>query len=371
MERPVFQPVGTPVEELDTPALLLDLDLAAGNIQKLHQFFGDTRAKVRPHLGCHQCPRLAHLQMAAGGTVGGIAVTTVGEAEVFSDAGFDDILVTSEVVTRPAIRRLCGLAQLKRITVAVDHPQNIADLSQAAAGAGVVLRVLVELDAGMGRCGVAPGPPALDLARRVESSAGLEFSGLMANEGPAPDPDQDQEQAATENHRRLQSVVDTRELIEREGLPVDTVSVGGTYNYDTAARISGVTEVQAGIYPLMDHRSSRVRPEFVPAAKILSEVISHPIATRAIVDAGHKATGPDEGLPVVEGIPGAAASRFSAEHGILDLENQAVNGLRPGEKVWLVPFDLALTVNQFDYFRAVRQGKLVGFWPIAARGRFD
>ena len=307
--------------------------------------------------------------MAAGGTVGGIAVTTVGEAEVFSDAGFNDILVTREVVTRPAIRRLCGLAQLKRITVAVDHPHNVADLSQAAVAVGVVLRVLVELDAGMGRCGVAPGPASIELARGVDGSAGLEFSGLMANEGPVPI--DEWEQVAAEYRSRLQLVLDTRELIERVGLPVPTVSVGGTYNYDTAGRMSGVTEVQAGIYPLMDHRSSRVRPEFVPAAKILSEVISHPIESRAIVDAGHKATGPDEGLPVVEGIPGATTTRFSAEHGILDLENQAVNGLHPGEKVWMVPFDLALAVNQFDYFRAVRQGKLVGFWPIAARGRFD
>ena len=369
MERPIFQPAGTPVKELDTPALLLDLDVATSNIQRLHQFFGDTSAKVRPHVGCHQCPRLADLQMAAGSTIGGIAVTTLGEAEVFSDAGFNDILVTREVVTHPAIRRLCGLAQLTRITLAVDHPQNVADLSQAALGGGVVLRVLVELDAGMGRCGVAPGQASLELARRVDSSPGLEFSGLMANEGPVPD--QDWEKFATENQRRLQLVVDTRELIEREGLPVLTVSVAGTYNYDTAGRMSGVTEVQAGIYPLMDHRSSRFRPEFVPAAKILSEVISHPIENRAIVDAGHKATGPDEGLPVIEGIPGATASRFSAEHGILDLEDQAVNGLHPGEKVWMVPFDLALAVNQFDYFRAVRQGKLVGFWPIAARGRFD
>ena len=369
MERPIFQPVGTPVKELDTPALLLDLDIATSNIQRLHHFFEGTSAKVRPHVGCHQCPRLAHLQMAAGGTVGGIAVTTVGEAEVFSDAGFNDILVTREVVTRPAIRRLCELAQFKRITVAVDHPQNVADLSQAAAGAEVVLRVLVELDAGMGRCGVAPGPASLQLARGVKSSAGLEFAGLMANEGPGPD--QELEKVAIENHRRLQLVVDTRELIEKEGLPVATVSVGGTHNYDTAGRMSGVTEVQAGIYPLMDYRSSRVRPEFVPAAKILSEVISHPIESRAIVDAGHKATGPDDGLPVVEGIPGATASRFSAEHGILDLESQAVNGLHPGDKVWMVPFDLALAANQFDYFRAVRQGKLVGFWPIAARGRFD
>ena len=368
MERPVFQPVGTPAEELDTPALVLDLDAANANIRKLHRFFGDTSSKLRPHVGCHQCPRLAHLQMTAGATVGGIAVTTVGEAEVFSDAGFDDILVTSAVVTRPAILRLCGLAQLNRIAIAVDNPQNVADLSQAAISAGVVLRVLVELDAGMGRCGVAPGPIALDLARRVESSAGLEFFGLMADEGPPQE--SDWEKVAMETHRRLQPVVDTRELIEREGLPVPTVSVGGTHNYDTAGRMSGVTEVQAGIYPLMDQRSSRFRPEFAPAAKILTAVISHPIESRAIVDAGHKASGPDEGLPVVEGLAGVTAARFSAEHGVLDLEGPAVKGLSPGERVWMMPFDLALTANQYDYFRAVRQGKLVGFWPIAARGRF-
>ena len=221
----------------------------------------------------------------------------------------------------------------------------------------------------MGGSGVAPGQEALELARKVEDFPGLEFAGLMANEGPLRD--LDWEKVATETHRRLQPVVDTRELIEREGLLVSTVSVGSIYNYDTAGRMSGVTEVQAGIYPLMDYRSSRFRPEFDPAAKILSQVISHPIESRAVVDAGHKATGPDEGLPVVDGIPGATAARFSAEHGILDLQNQAVKGFCPGEKVWMMPFDLALAVNQYDYFRAVRQDKLVGYWPIAARGRFD
>jgi D-serine deaminase-like pyridoxal phosphate-dependent protein len=174
-----------------------------------------------------------------------------------------------------------------------------------------------------------------------------------------------------ETHRRLQPVVDTRELIEKNGLPVSVVSVGGTHNYDITSRMSGVTEVQAGSYPLMDYHYCQYRTEFSPAAKVLATVISHPVENSAVVDAGHKATGPDRGVPLLEGIPGARATRFSAEHGILELDPQAQNLLWLGEKVWLVPFDLELCVNQYNYIRVVRNGILEGFWPIAARGRFD
>ena len=369
MERPVFQPVGTPVEELDTPALVVDLDVMSGNIETLHSYFRRAEAKVRPHVSCHQCPNIARLQLAAGGTVGGIAVTTVGEAEVFSNAGFSDILVTNQIVTRPKVRRLCALARLDRITVAVDNPQNVAVLSEMARDTGVTLHVLVELDAGLGRCGVAPGVEAVELSRVAAHSPGLQFDGLMAYEGTLLYPDR--QALESETRRRLQPVLDTRERIEREGLPVAVVSVGGTHNYDIAGAMTGVTEVQAGSYPLMDYNYCQYRTEFTPAAKVLAGVISHPIETRAVVDAGHKAIGPDRGTPVLEGIAGAAAVRFSAEHGVLDLEGPALRQLMPKEKVWLAPFDLALCVNQYDYIRAVRDGRLEGFWPIAARGRFD
>ncbi len=369
MERPAFQPIGTPVEDLDTPALVVDLEVMGQNIDTLHSYFRQSGTKVRPHVSCHQCPNIARLQMAAGGTAGGIAVTTVGEAEVFGNAGFDDILVANQIVTPTKIRRLCALARHNRITVAVDNPLNVEMLSKLAEDAQVALGVLVDIDAGLGRCGVAPGRDALELAQVVNSSPGLEFQGLMSYEGPLLY--QDKGKLESETRRRLQMVLDTRQLIEGEGIAVSTVSVGSTCNYDIAGQMSGVTEIQAGSYPLMDYNYCQYRTEFAPAAKILASVVSHPVEARAVVDSGHKTTGPDLGVPVLEGVPGAKATRFSAEHGILELEREAFTRLSSNEKVWLVPFDLALCVNQYDYIRVVREGKLEGFWPVAARGRWD
>ena len=369
MERPVYQPIGTPVEDLDTPALVVDLEVMGRNIETLHSYFRQSAAKVRPHVSCHQCPNIARLQMAAGGTAKGIAVTTVGEAEVFSNAGFDDILVANQIVTPAKISRLCALARLNRIIVAVDNLQNVEMLSKIAGDIQVTVNVLVDIDAGLGRCGVAPGKDVLELARGVNNSPGLNFEGLMSYEGPLLY--QNKVELEEETRRRLQLVLDSRQLIEGEGMAVSTVSVGSTCNYDIAGQMPGVTEIQAGSYPLMDYNYCQYRTEFAPAAKILGSVVSHPVEARAVVDAGHKATGPDLGIPILEGVDGAKATRFSAEHGILELDREAFTRLSSNEKVWLVPFDLALCVNQYDYIRVVREGKLEGFWPVAARGRWD
>ena len=378
MERPVFQPVDTDVEDLDTPALVVDLDVMEANIEVLHSYFRQSSAKLRPYIAVHQCPQIGHRQLEAGGTVDGIAVTTLGEAEVFINAGFDHVLLANQIVTRSKINRLCTLARRNRLLVAVDNPDNVDELSDAAAASGVTLEVLVEVEAGLGRSGVPPGQPALDLARRAASAPGLSFGGLMAippvppvqkeTDGSLSIPGKPEIESQTRQH--LQSVVDTRELIERNGLPVPVVSVAGTHSYDVAGQITGITEVQAGAYPLMDYSYCQIRPEFKQAAKILAQVISHPVGDRAVVDAGHKATGPDNGIPILEGLPGAKATRFSAEHGSLELEGEAQNRLMPGDKVWLIPWDLRLCVNQYDYIRAVRGGKLEGFWPMTARGRF-
>ena len=366
MERPVFQPPTTPVEELDTPALVVDLDVMEQNIRTLHAAFDGSKASVRPFITPHQCPQVAHVQANAigAGDAGNtsIAATTVGEAEVFSQAGFSSILVANQIVTRSKISRLCALASSNRMSVAVDSPGNVATLSEAATAAGVSLGVLVELESGLGRCGVIPGEAAVQLAIEIARSPGLEFIGVMA----IP-PVETATEAAM--RQRLQPALDTRDLLEREGLP-GNVSVAGTHNYNVAAGIDGITEVQAGSYPLMDFRYCQLRPEFQPAAKVLTSVISHPIDQSAVLDAGHKATGPDRGTAVLEGIPGAAANRFSAEHGVVDLEESAFARLRPGDRAWLVPNDLAMCLNQYDYIRAVRNGRLEGYWPVAARGRF-
>ena len=388
MERPIFQPIGTPAEELDTPALVVDLGIMEQNIAVLHSAFqvsgagpGTVQVQVRPHVSCHGCPDIARLQLAAGNNAGGVAVTSLGEAEAFASAAgvsaddgsvpappaIHDILIAGRVITPAKIRRLADLAGQISLSVAVDAPRNVEHLSEAAQAAGVNVGVLVDIDAGYGFGGVSPGHDAVELARKITDAPGLSFEGIMAYEGPLTMTDRDE--LAAETRRRLQPVLDTRSDLERAGIEVWTVSAGSTCNYDAVVQIPGITEVQAGVYPLMDVATLRIRTEFQPAAKILATVISHPVAGRAVVDSGHKTTGPDFGVPVLEGLPGAVASRFSAEHGILDLEGPATNQLMPNDKVNLVPFNLALCVNQYDYIRAVRDGNLVGYWPVAGRGR--
>lgn len=379
MERPVFQPPGTPVEELDTPALVVDLDVMGRNIEILHSSFNAAhqqgRAQIRPYVAVHQCPQIAYFQIEAGNTPGdgGIAVATLGEAEVFTEAGFRNVLIANPVVTRSKIARLCALAQANAISVAVDSVANVEALSQAATASGTELGIFVELDVGLGRCGVAPGADALALAKAVAEARGLYFEGIMAipplpSAGDSDAPDKSAMDTAA--RQQLQPVLDTRELLEREGLRVETVSVGGTHNYDVAASLLGITELQAGSYPLMDYNYCRIRPEFAPAAKVLAGVISRPNPHSAVLDAGHKATGPDQGRAVLEGIAGAQATRFSAEHGILELDNVPLDGIKSGDKAWLVPYNISLCFNQYDYVRAVRDGKLEGYWSIAGRGRF-
>ena len=367
MERPIFQPVGTPVEELDTPALVVDLDLMERNIQSYHGYFAGTPVTVRPVVTSHLCPQVARRQLAAPSSQG-IAATTLGEAEAFASAGFDDILVANQVVTASKIRRLCALASQARTSVAVDNAANVAQLSAAASSAGVELGVLVEIEAGMGRCGVSPDAEAVALARAVVDADGLLFRGIMATvPGPqGADPDAHVQQT----RQNLQVAIDTKDLMESAGLSVPEVSVGGAHCYSAVADLLGITEVRAGRYPLMDVRLQDHLPDLSLAAVVLATVISHPVADTAVLDSGHKATGPDNGRPVLQGVAGGMAARFSAEHGVVELSSGAENALPAGAKARLAPYELAATVNQYDYIRAVRGGRLEGYWPLPARGRF-
>ena len=366
MERPVFQPVGTPADELDTPALVVDLELMERNIRLFQQPFAEVPAKIRPVVTSHLCPQIARRQLAAGGA-SGIAVATVGEAEVFAAAGFSDILLANQIVTRPKLRRLGALAVDNRITVAVDSPGNVAQLSAAAGEAGGELGVLVEIEAGMGRCGVAPGADAVALGRAVEAAPGLRFAGIMATV-PGPSGANPEEHRA-QTRQRLQTALEAKDLMESAGLAVPSLSVGGAHCQPVAREFPAITEVRAGRYPLMDWRLQAHLPELAPAAWVLATVISAPAAGMSVLDAGHKATGPDQGLPRLPDLNGVAATRFSAEHGVIEFAEGAA-ALPPGAKARLIPYELGACLNQYDYLRAVRGGKLEGFWPLSARGKF-
>jgi D-serine deaminase-like pyridoxal phosphate-dependent protein len=243
MERPIFKPVGTPVLELDTPALVVDLPTLEHNLATLHTFFRRCQAKVRPLVSAHLCPALAHQQLAAGSTVGGVAVTTLGQAEVFATHGFSDILVANRMITSAKIGRLCALAHQARITVAIDNPRNVADLSAAAAQCGVTLQVAVDIQTSASHYGVEPGQTALDLVRTVLQAPHLDFVGLMASEVPIFT--SDRTELLSLSRQRLQPLLDTRGLLEQAGIEVRMVSVGGTMTYEVAATLAGITEVRA------------------------------------------------------------------------------------------------------------------------------
>ena len=369
MERPILKPVGTPVEELDTPVLVVDLDALEHNIETVHSFFTGAPAKLRPHVESHRCPAITHLQMAAGGTVGGISVATVGEAEVFAQHGFSDILIASPVVISPKIARLCALARRATMAVAVDSPKNARDLSDAAQANGATLRAVVEVSTGLDASGVDPGEPAVELARAVHDQPGLRFAGYITH--GARTKGEDGDALATEARSQIQRVLDTREEAERVGLEVGMVAAGGTSDYDVAGSMAGVTDVAAGSYALMDYRHSKGRPELRPAARVMSTVTSHPEPGRAITDSGQKSVGIDLGLPVVEDLSGVSLVRMSAEHGLLDLDGAAAEkSLDVGAKVWLTPWDAGDCVNLYDYIHVARDGRLEAVWDVSARGQY-
>lgn len=368
MERPLFKSPGTPVRQLDTPALVVDLGALEHNLETVHAFFRQREAKLRPHVSAHRCPAIAHRQLAAGGTLGGISVTTVGEAEVFATHGFTDILVVNEVVTAHKIRRLCALARQVTLTVAVDQPQQVANLSAAAQAYGVTLRVVVDIQTHPDRCGVLPGRPALELARAVSAAPHLEFAGLMTT-GEARWLE-DTARLDTQVHQSLQPILDTRSRLEASGVPVRMVSVGGTSTYERAATLDGITEVRAGTYALMDARHRPSLQHLQVAARVLTTISSYPEPGTLVTDAGQKAIGIDLGLPVVADLPGASAERLSAEHCCIQLDEHAEGKVALGDKLWLIPWDIGTCANLYDTLHAGRHGVLETVWPVSARGQY-
>lgn len=349
--------------DIDTPALCLDLCALERNIARMAAFFDGRPAALRPHTKTHKCPTIAWMQLRAGAI--GVTCAKLGEAEAMARAGIRDILVANQIIGSK-IPRLMGLAAYTDVMVAVDDAANAEDLSAAAQAAGVTLRVLLEVEVGMGRCGVPAGEPALALARRVAALPGLRFEGIMGYEGHAVMiPNSDERRAAAE--KAMAILVGTRDLLQRDGLPVKIVSGGGTGTYDVTGAYPGVTEVQAGSYATMDARYHRsVGIDFEPALTVVARVISAPRDDLAVIDAGLKTLTTEFGLPTVVQPEGWALQRLSEEHG--QLRREGSDPLRPGDAVELVPSHGCTTINLHDAYVVTREGRVEALWPIAARG---
>ena len=357
----------TQFADIDTPALLLDADALGANLQRMASFFAHRPCKLRPHFKSHKCTAIARLQMEAGAV--GITCAKLGEAEVLADAGIRNILVANQIVGPLKIRRLIELCRRADPIVAVDSVDNVNMLSAHALAGSVSIGVLVEVDVGMGRCGVSPGVAGLELARLVASSAGLRFEGLQGYEGHCVDL-RDEAERAQKTRESLKLLVETRRLIERSGLRVNLVSGGGTGTYTITGDCAGVDEVQAGSYAAMDWWYGDIRPEFKQAMSILATVVSRPFPGLVIIDVGRKGVGAEWGAPRVKNQPGIEVVSFNSEEH-MKIAVPTDSAIKTGGRIEIIPSHGCTTSNLYSEFVLHKEGRVTATWPIEGRGKLQ
>jgi len=358
--------IGQSKWELDTPALLVDLDVMERNIQRMMGVFRRAGVNWRPHVKCHKSPDLALIQLRAGAI--GVTCAKLGEAEVMAEAGITDILIANQIVGRIKIRRLMALLERTDVAVCVDDPENVRMLAEAATEHGRPLRVLIEVNIGMNRAGVEPGEPVLALARTIADAPSLRFVGLMGWESPAATiVDREQKRRAVEE--AVGSMTASADLCRRAGLPVEIVSAGGTGTYWATAQQPGVTEVQAGggIFSDVFYRD-RMGVDHECAMTMLSTVVSRPTPTRIVFDAGRKAMSNQSASPEPIGLQDVTSLALSAEHGIVELAEPTPSP-GAGDPLELIVGFSDTTVFLHDELYAIRDGRVEAIWPILARGK--
>jgi len=360
--------VGQPASEIDTPALVIDLDAYERNLDRMAcGIAAYPGVRLRAHAKTHKCAIIAKHQIERGAV--GVCCQKVSEAEALVNGGVDDVLVSNEVVGRGKINRLVALAKRATIGVCADDAGNVRNMEAAAKAVGVRLSVLVEVDVGAGRCGVAPGPAVVELARVIADSPHLRFAGIQAYQGKAQHIYNagHRREAVDEVNRRTGEVV--RRLCDA-GMPCDVVTGAGTGTWQFEAAGGVFTELQAGSYVFMDADYGRVAGfpgEFEQSLFVVTTVMSRPTLGRAVLDAGLKSLAVDSGLPLVHNLPGVAVTAVNDEHTILAIHDLAA-GPTLGAQVWLVPGHCDPTVNLFDWYVCVRNDCVEALWPVTARG---
>ncbi|HTU56701.1 MAG TPA: alanine racemase [Acetobacteraceae bacterium] len=357
--------IGKPVEALDTPALLVDLDGMAENIARISGTCRENGVNWRPHTKGNKTIEIVRQELAAGAI--GITCAKLGEAEVMAPA-VPDILIANQIVGAAKIRRLVQLPRSVDAIVAVDDPANVAELAAAARAHGRRQRVVIEVNIGMNRAGVAPGGPVVELARVIAAHGGLEFAGLMGWESQAtriPDASE-KEPAVAEAIGRLTASADA---CRAAGYDVRIVSCGGTGTFPYCVQQPGVTEVQVGGGIFGDvHYRDHYHEDFRCALTVLATVTSRPTPTRIILDAGRKTLSSDAAMPEPLGLTSLRSIKLSAEHATIELE--APNELpRAGDKLAFIVGYSDTTVHLHEEIVGVRNGKVEAIWRVVGRGK--
>jgi D-serine deaminase-like pyridoxal phosphate-dependent protein len=356
--------VGRQVDELPTPALILDIDAAQRNIEHMAGSLERIgRAVIRPHIKVHKSPDLSHRQIDAGAV--GLSVATVWEAAVMVRSGIDHVFVVNTVAGQTKLRVLAELAREADVLVAIDDLENARSLAAAARAAGTSLGVMIEVDTGMDRAGVDTADSAVALARAVIDLSGLHLEGVTGYEGHCS-MTVDNDLRHVRQIAAMSLLVEVAERLEADGIPCPIRSAGGTATWDWTAAFPGITEIQAGTYVVMDNFHGRMVAGFEHSLTVLATVISTPPG-RVIVDAGGKSMGaPDLATIVGHDLP---VLRFDEEHGIF--VDDGSGGLAVGDVVHLVPGYSPSTVNWYEAFYVVHNSVVVEIWPVVPRGPLD
>jgi D-serine deaminase-like pyridoxal phosphate-dependent protein len=357
------------IQELDTPVIVIDLDIVERNLERMGRYCREKRIRLRPHTKTHKIPELARKQLESGAS--GITVAKLGEAEVMAQAGFDDILIAYPVLGASKIKRLAALAERARVTVSLDS-KEAAEAASQAAGTGSRVGVLVEMDIGFRRCGVQGVDEVLRLAGAVSSLPGLNFDGIMIYPGSYIVGEDQQDELNRVNHL-LQEVLAG---LEKAGAPAAVVSGGSTPTARFSHRFHGVTEIRPGTYIFNDRNTWLAGAAGLQdcAAIVQVTVVSTAVPGRAIVDGGSKTFSsdpcikPGKGFGLVKEDPEAVLDALNEEHGYLDISRSG-RPYRVGEKLTIVPNHICATINLHDEVCFARRETLRQTCRVAARGR--
>jgi D-serine deaminase-like pyridoxal phosphate-dependent protein len=363
--------VGLAKNELDTPALLLDINAVEKNIRKMADFSKKAGINLRPHAKIYKAtPIFAWMQIRAGAI--GITVSKLSEAEILVSGGIRDILIANQVVGERKIIRLVNLAKYSEIIVAVDSLENVQSISKIAQQEGSEVGVLIEVNIGNNRCGVEPFKPTLELARKILSLPGIKFKGLMGYDGHLVFI-KDLEERFDRSQKAYQVLADTSKFLLEAGIPVEIVSGGGSCTYKSASSVKGITELQVGTYIFMDTQFREIGglEEYQCSLSILASVISRPdrpgAEDLAILDVGRKAIDNTYGFPEVK-IPAGIIFSMPQEHSRLKFDLAGSN-LKIGDKVELWVKDANGTVNLYDKIYAMREERVEAVWDLIGRGK--
>ena len=364
---------GMSVDDIQTPCLVLDLDALERNIKKMGAYAAAHGMRHRVHGKMHKSVDVAKLQETLGGACG-VCCQKVSEAEVFARGGIRDVLVSNQVRHPAKIDRLARIPKYgARAICCVDDVTNVADLSEAAVRHGTVIECLVEIDCGAGRCGVTTTPAVVEIATAIDAAQGLKFAGIQAYQGAMQHLDTYEERKA-KTGVAVAMVKDAVDTLRAKGLDCDIVGGGGTGSYYFESASGVYNELQCGSYAFMDADYGRIldkdgkridQGEWENAMFILTSVMSHAKADKAIVDAGLKVQSVDSGLPVIYGRDDVEYIKCSDEHGVV-LDTEGV--LKINDTLKLVPGHCDPTANVHDWYVGVRNGKVETVWPISARG---